>query len=52
MALAGTYDPVELARLRVAGVQPDVALARQWYEKARELGAKEADERLRQLGSR
>ncbi len=52
LALAGTYDPGELARLRVAGVQPDVALARQWYERARELGAKEADERLRQLGSR
>lgn len=52
LALAGTYDPGELARLRVAGVQPDVAMARQWYEKARELGAKEADERLRQLGSR
>lgn len=52
LALAGTYDPAELSRLRVAGVQPDLALARRWYEKARELGAKEADERLRQLGAR
>lgn len=52
LALAGTYDPVELARMRVAGVQPDVALAREWYEKARALGAREADERLQRLGSR
>ena len=52
LALAATYDPAELARMRVAGVQPDLALARRWYERARELGAKEADERLRQLGAR
>jgi hypothetical protein len=30
----------------VLGVQPNVALARQWYERARELGATEAHERL------
>jgi hypothetical protein len=52
LALAATYDPVELATMGVAGVQPDVAAARQWYEKARELGAREADERLRRLSSR
>ena len=52
LALAATYDPNELARLRVAGVQPDLALAREWYVKARELGATEAEERLRRLGSR
>jgi len=52
LALAGTYDPNELARLRVAGVQPDLALAREWYEKARQLGASEAEERVRRLGSR
>jgi hypothetical protein len=52
LALAGTYDPDELARMRVAGVQPDLALAREWYEKARQLGASEAEERLRRLGSR
>jgi TPR repeat protein len=44
--LATTYDPRELARLAVFGVQPNVALARQWYERARELGATEAHERL------
>lgn len=52
LSLAGTYDPDELARMRVAGVQPDLALAREWYEKARKLGATEAEERLRRLGSR
>ena len=52
LSLAGTYDPDELARMRVAGVQPDLALAREWYEKARKLGASEAEERLRRLGSR
>jgi len=49
LALAGTYDPAELAAMGVAGVQPDVALARRWYEKARDLGAGEAEERLRRL---
>jgi hypothetical protein len=52
LALAATYDPDELARMRVAGVQHDLALAREWYEKARQLGVSEAEERLRRLGSR
>jgi TPR repeat protein len=52
IAAAGTYDPDELAKLRVVGFQPDVAAARKWYERARELGAVEAAERLRRLGSR
>ena len=52
VAAAGTYDPDELAKLRVVGLQPDIEAARKWYEKARELGAVEAGERLRRLGSR
>jgi hypothetical protein len=52
IAAAGTYDPDELAKLSVVGLQPDAAAARKWYEKARELGAVEAAERLRRLGSR
>ena len=52
VAAAGTYDPDELAKLRVLGLQPDVQAARKWYERARELGAVEAAERLRRLGSR
>jgi len=52
VALASTYDPDELAKLKVIGLQPNVEEARKWYEKARELGAFEAAERLRRLGAR
>lgn len=52
LALGGTYDPVELSKLRVIGLQPDIAAARQWYDKARQLGAPEAAERLRRLEKR
>jgi hypothetical protein len=34
------------------GLQPDVKTARVWYERARELGAPQAEERLRRLGAR
>lgn len=47
---AATYDPAELSRLEVQGVVPDRAEARKWYERARELGAPEAEERLARLG--
>ena len=52
MLLAGTYDPRELSRLRVQGVQPNPDEARRWYERARELGAPEATERLSALDRR
>ncbi len=52
LALAATYDPAELARIGARFVQPDMQAARSWYERARELGATEAEEKLRQLGSR
>jgi hypothetical protein len=52
LRLAATYDPSELARLQAQGIVPDPALARKWYERARELGAPEAEERLARLGSR
>ena len=48
--LATTYDPAELGRLQVQGVVADRAEARKWYERARELGAPEAEERLARLG--
>lgn len=51
LLLAATYDPRELARSGVQGVQPNLAEARKWYEKARELGAPEAEERLARLGA-
>jgi len=38
-ALAGTYDPAELAKLNVVGLEPDAKTAQAWYEKARVLRA-------------
>jgi hypothetical protein len=53
LALAGTYDPAELSRLKVVGgVDPDRAAAQKWYEKARQLGSPQAAERLLKLGVR
>lgn len=51
MALAATYDAAELDRLKVRGLQPDIAAARKWYERAQQLGATEAAQRLRRLGA-
>jgi hypothetical protein len=50
-ALAGSYDPIVLKRLGVYGSQPDVAAARDWYEKARQYGSREAPQRLELLAS-
>jgi len=50
MRLGATYDPAELGRLQAQGVVPDLGLARKWYERARQLGAPEAVERLARLG--
>jgi hypothetical protein len=52
LALAATYDPSELDRIGARFVQPDTQIARKWYQRARQLGALEAEERLEQLGSR
>jgi hypothetical protein len=53
LALAATYDPDELARRNVlGGVQADRAAARRWYERARELGAPDAENRLGRLDAR
>jgi TPR repeat protein len=51
LLLAATYDPRELERWRVQGVQPNLDEARKWYGRARELGAPEAEERLARLGA-
>lgn len=51
VSMAATFDPEELDKLRVMGLPPDPAAARKWYEKARELGAVEASDRLRRLGA-
>jgi hypothetical protein len=49
-ALAETYDPLVLGKLGAkGGITPDVALAHNWYEKAKELGSTVAPERLERL---
>jgi Glycosyl transferase family 2 len=50
LLLASTYDANELARMGVRGVQASSAVARIWYERARELGASEAEALLLRLG--
>jgi hypothetical protein len=52
--MAATYDPAEIARLEITivGLTADPAEARRWYERARELGAPEADDRLARIGRR
>jgi hypothetical protein len=49
-ALAETYDPLVLGGLRLRqAVTPDIALARTWYERARDLGSLEARDRISRL---
>ncbi len=50
MALGATFDAAELVRLQVRGIRPDAKAARRWYERARQLGASGAEERLRRIG--
>jgi hypothetical protein len=49
LALGETYDPVTLRERGVVGLVPDVKKAREWYERARELGSLEAPTRLDRL---
>ena len=51
-ALAETYDPGKLAQHADWRLKPDIRLARQWYNKASELGSLPAYERLRDLDKR
>ena len=53
LKVAATYDPVELQRLGVKVQGATIAdrnEARKWYERARTLGAPEAEDRLARLG--
>ncbi|WP_088343752.1 hypothetical protein [Rhodomicrobium vannielii] len=53
LAVAATYDEIELSRLKIiGGVEANADLARQWYERAQIMGAKAADERLQRLSQR
>jgi len=61
LELGGTYDPIILERLGVTAnteivestvIRPDTALARAWYQKAKDLGSVEAPGRLEKLARR
>ena len=52
LVLGSTYDPILLGRLSIRGIPPDIALARSWYERAKEFGSAEAPQRLEMLVSR
>jgi hypothetical protein len=49
LILGGTYDPQVLREIGVLGFAPNPAMAREWYQKALELGATEASRRLDRL---
>jgi hypothetical protein len=49
LMLGTTFDPLVIRQLGAIGVVPDVAQARQWYEKAVELGSDAASQRLAKL---
>jgi hypothetical protein len=49
LTLAETYDPVVLEKLGVQGLSADIAKARTWYERAKDLGSPEARRRLELL---
>jgi TPR repeat protein len=51
IAFGGTYDPIVLARIGAKGATPDVAKAREWYGKAKDLGSADAGSRLEALAS-
>ena len=50
--MGDTYDVVRLAQLGAQGVLPDRDKANYWYERADELGAVEAKERLTEINGR
>jgi hypothetical protein len=51
MALATTFDPVVLARRGAIGATPDIAKAREWYQRAVELGSTAASQQLAKLAA-
>ena len=50
--LAQTYDPDFLKTIPTAGLEPDPALARQWYERAVAMGDAAAASRISELNAR
>lgn len=52
LALGATYDESEITKAGLRGVPPDAKEARRWYERAAQLGAREAQQRLQRLGAK
>lgn len=46
LAVGATFDPVVMQRLGAIGTTPDIVQARQWYQRAAELGSNAALQRL------
>jgi TPR repeat protein len=49
LMLGSTFDPAFIQQLGVIGIKPDVARAREWYQKAAGLGSDAASQRLANL---
>src|SRR3984957_9677683 len=49
LMLAQTYDPTVLGTQDIRNITPDPALARNWYQRAAQLGSADAQRRLSQL---
>jgi TPR repeat protein len=49
LTLGAMYDPTRVAQFGNLGVQADPTLARAWYERAKDLGVVEANDRLSEL---
>ena len=49
LSLGETFDPFLIQRLGAIGVQPDIAKAREWYQRAAQLGSNTAAEHLAKL---
>lgn len=47
LALARTYDPDELQKMNVVGMEADEAMAEKWYQRAIELDSQAAETYLR-----
>jgi hypothetical protein len=49
LSLGETFDPLVIQQLHAIGVQPDPAKAREWYERAVQLGSDAASQHLAKL---
>jgi hypothetical protein len=49
LALGTTYDPIFIKEVQAVGIEPDINRAREWYQKAVELGSPLAAKKLANL---